>query len=105
MTLTASTAIGVFRWVYQRLWAERQGLVKLADFGVATRLTEADVNTHFVVRTLYLMAPEATGPFIRICEPYCFPELQGRGSLRAWNHLWSYPVEFEKNSHEKRSFE
>lgn len=35
-----------------------QGLVKLADFGVATKLTEADVNTHSVVGTPYWMAPE-----------------------------------------------
>ncbi|KAK6253059.1 hypothetical protein QUC31_014779 [Theobroma cacao] len=34
------------------------GLVKLADFGVATKLTEADVNTHSVVGTPYWMAPE-----------------------------------------------
>jgi len=32
--------------------------VKLADFGVATKLTEADVNTHSVVGTPYWMAPE-----------------------------------------------
>jgi serine/threonine protein kinase len=36
----------------------RQGLVKLADFGVATKLTEADINTHSVVGTPYWMAPE-----------------------------------------------
>ncbi|RVW45487.1 MAP3K epsilon protein kinase 1 [Vitis vinifera] len=35
------------------------GLVKLADFGVATKLTEADVNTHSVVGTPYWMAPES----------------------------------------------
>lgn len=35
-----------------------QGLVKLADFGVATKLNEADVNTHSVVGTPYWMAPE-----------------------------------------------
>ncbi|KAG8043791.1 hypothetical protein GUJ93_ZPchr0458g22664 [Zizania palustris] len=34
------------------------GLVKLADFGVATKLTEADINTHSVVGTPYWMAPE-----------------------------------------------
>lgn len=32
--------------------------MKLADFGVATKLTEADVNTHSVVGTPYWMAPE-----------------------------------------------
>jgi serine/threonine protein kinase len=32
--------------------------VKLADFGVATKLNEADVNTHSVVGTPYWMAPE-----------------------------------------------
>ncbi|KAM0908200.1 hypothetical protein ACQ4PT_015608 [Festuca glaucescens] len=36
----------------------KEGLVKLADFGVATKLTEADVNTHSVVGTPYWMAPE-----------------------------------------------
>lgn len=35
-----------------------QGLVKLADFGVATKLTEANINTHSVVGTPYWMAPE-----------------------------------------------
>ncbi|XP_042498274.1 MAP3K epsilon protein kinase 1-like isoform X2 [Macadamia integrifolia] len=36
-----------------------QGLVKLADFGVATKLTEADIYTHSaVVGTPYWMAPE-----------------------------------------------
>jgi serine/threonine protein kinase len=35
-----------------------QGLVKLADFGVATKLNEADFNTHSVVGTPYWMAPE-----------------------------------------------
>ena len=35
-----------------------QGLVKLADFGVATKLTEADNNTDSVVGTPYWMAPE-----------------------------------------------
>lgn len=39
-----------------------QGLVKLADFGVATKLTEADVNTHSVVGTPYWMAPEVFFP-------------------------------------------
>lgn len=32
--------------------------MKLADFGVATKLNEADVNTHSVVGTPYWMAPE-----------------------------------------------
>ncbi|XP_024545433.1 MAP3K epsilon protein kinase 1 isoform X1 [Selaginella moellendorffii] len=36
----------------------KEGFVKLADFGVATKLTEADVNTHSVVGTPYWMAPE-----------------------------------------------
>ncbi|KAB5547998.1 hypothetical protein DKX38_011404 [Salix brachista] len=36
----------------------KEGLVKLADFGVATKLTEADVNTHSIVGTPYWMAPE-----------------------------------------------
>ncbi|CAL0334213.1 unnamed protein product [Lupinus luteus] len=36
----------------------KEGLVKLADFGVATMLTEADVNIHSVVGTPYWMAPE-----------------------------------------------
>lgn len=41
-----------------RFISYNQGLVKLADFGVATKLTEADVNTHSVVGTPYWMAPE-----------------------------------------------
>ncbi|XP_042454859.1 MAP3K epsilon protein kinase 1-like [Zingiber officinale] len=36
----------------------KEGLVKLADFGVATKLTEADVNAHSVFGTPYWMAPE-----------------------------------------------
>ncbi|KAJ8429021.1 hypothetical protein Cgig2_015000 [Carnegiea gigantea] len=40
----------------------KEGLVKLADFGVATKLTEADVNTHSVVGTPYWMAPEDEHP-------------------------------------------
>ncbi|XP_057527057.1 MAP3K epsilon protein kinase 1-like isoform X2 [Amaranthus tricolor] len=36
----------------------KEGLVKLADFGVATKLTEADVNTQSVVGTPYWIAPE-----------------------------------------------
>lgn len=44
--------------------------MKLADFGVATKLTEADINTHSVVGTPYWMAPEvsfilAVGGFVR----------------------------------------
>lgn len=34
--------------------------MKLADFGVATKLTEADINTHSVVGTPYWMAPEVS---------------------------------------------
>ncbi|XP_068634080.1 MAP3K epsilon protein kinase 1-like isoform X2 [Aristolochia californica] len=41
----------------------KEGLVKLADFGVATKLTEADVNTHSVVGTPYWMAPEVIEMF------------------------------------------
>ncbi|KAK1387356.1 hypothetical protein POM88_015534 [Heracleum sosnowskyi] len=37
---------------------EQGGLVKLADFGVAMKLPEADINTHSVVGTPYWMAPE-----------------------------------------------
>ncbi|KAL4363531.1 hypothetical protein GQ457_04G005040 [Hibiscus cannabinus] len=37
-----------------------QGLVKLADFGVATKLTEADVNTHSVVGTPILDGPRGS---------------------------------------------
>ncbi|XP_021969787.1 MAP3K epsilon protein kinase 1 [Helianthus annuus] len=36
----------------------KEGLVKLTDFGVAMKLTEADANTHSVVGTPYWMAPE-----------------------------------------------
>ncbi|XP_020577946.1 MAP3K epsilon protein kinase 1-like [Phalaenopsis equestris] len=36
----------------------KEGLVKLADFGVATKLNEADLNAHSVVGTPYWMAPE-----------------------------------------------
>lgn len=36
----------------------KEGLVKLADFGVATKLTEADNNTDSLVGTPYWMAPE-----------------------------------------------
>lgn len=34
--------------------------MKLADFRVATKLTEADINTHSVVGTPYWMAPEVS---------------------------------------------
>ncbi|KAI3698628.1 hypothetical protein L2E82_42322 [Cichorium intybus] len=36
----------------------KEGVVKLVDFGVAMKLTEADVNMHFVAGTPYWMAPE-----------------------------------------------
>ncbi|KAE9605224.1 putative protein kinase STE-STE-Pl family [Lupinus albus] len=36
----------------------KEGLVKLADFGVAIKLTDADLNTNSVVGTPYWMAPE-----------------------------------------------
>lgn len=45
-------------------FVSKQGLVKLADFGVATKLTEADANTHSVVGTPYWMAPEVSIYFI-----------------------------------------
>lgn len=46
--------------------------MKLADFGVATKLNEADVNTHSVVGTPYWMAPEVL-VFIIISQ--CFGQL------------------------------
>eukprot|EP00958_Prasinococcus_capsulatus_P019090 scaffold2299_cov359-Prasinococcus_capsulatus_cf.AAC.4 len=36
----------------------KEGTVKLADFGVATKLTEADTKAHSVVGSPYWMAPE-----------------------------------------------
>ncbi|KAL7610532.1 hypothetical protein Lser_V15G10914 [Lactuca serriola] len=36
----------------------KEGVVKLVDFGVAMKLTEADVDMHFVVGSPYWMAPE-----------------------------------------------
>lgn len=39
--------------------------MKLADFGVATKLTEADINTHSVVGTPYWMAPEVSAPSLQ----------------------------------------
>lgn len=41
--------------------------MKLADFGVATKLTEADVNTHSVVGTPYWMAPEVFKTYFAWC--------------------------------------
>lgn len=41
--------------------------MKLADFGVATKLTEADVNTHSVVGTPYWMAPEVLKTYFAWC--------------------------------------
>lgn len=38
----------------------KQGVVKLADFGVATKLTEADGDALSVVGTPYWMAPEVS---------------------------------------------
>ena len=35
-----------------------QGLVKLADFGVATKLNESEFDTNSVVGSPYWMAPE-----------------------------------------------
>ncbi|KAK2997479.1 hypothetical protein RJ639_026358, partial [Escallonia herrerae] len=52
---SAANGIGL---VEDQAIVEVAGLVKLADFGVATKLTEADVNTHSVVGTPYWMAPE-----------------------------------------------
>lgn len=42
--------------------------MKLADFGVATKLTEADINTHSVVGTPYWMAPEVLVLFFLLFE-------------------------------------
>ncbi|XP_056845054.1 MAP3K epsilon protein kinase 1 [Raphanus sativus] len=36
----------------------KEGLVKLADFGVATKLSESEFNTHSVAGSPYWMAPE-----------------------------------------------
>ncbi|KAI3694078.1 hypothetical protein L1987_77037 [Smallanthus sonchifolius] len=36
----------------------KEGIVKLADFGVSIKLSEADDNTHSVTGTPYWMAPE-----------------------------------------------
>jgi serine/threonine protein kinase len=57
----------------------RQGLVKLADFGVATKLTEADINTHSVVGTPYWMAPEVMFCLVLALTQYvCQDLLYGR---------------------------
>lgn len=44
--------------------------MKLADFGVATKLTEADVNTHSVVGTPYWMAPEVLLSFFEMKDTF-----------------------------------
>ncbi|RXH92084.1 hypothetical protein DVH24_021107 [Malus domestica] len=41
-----------------KILTTKEGLVKLADFGVATKLTGADANTHSVVRKQYWMTPQ-----------------------------------------------
>lgn len=61
--------------------------MKLADFGVATKLTEADVNTHSVVGTPYWMAPEVHRTYfssvyiwfdVLFLPVYCYSLLNGR---------------------------
>ncbi|KAE8722792.1 MAPepsilon protein kinase [Hibiscus syriacus] len=51
---------GVIHWDIKgaNILTTKEDLVKLADFGVATKLNEVDVNTHSVVGTPYWMAPE-----------------------------------------------
>lgn len=77
-------------WLFRLLsWANIcfQGLVKLADFGVATKLTEADVNTHSVVGTPYWMAPEV---LLLLWERVCWSWLFIFYYKRHLNLVYSY---------------
>ena len=69
VSLTSFTMVFLKQLTYLILL---QGLVKLADFGVATKLTEADVNTHSVVGTPYWMAPEVLISYL-LSQPHVFP--------------------------------